>query len=166
MIISQGLHNLLKINGSSDPYWPLVWPLDSEWTLVIVTLALVGITAYYAYQTRELANRPYTPRISASFDLATYNEQQYNVKLNITNVGMATATNVKVEYSVPDIRTEYQVRHLGSIQTGFPVMISTSLAMRPRGQIVQIHLKYWYKNIFNKKYRDKEELTVTAPVLS
>lgn len=160
MILLLGFHNLLKQNGSSDSDWPL----DSDWALVIVTVALVGITAYYAYQTRELANRPYTPRISATFDLATQNEQQYNVRLNITNVGTSTATNVKVEYSVPDHNIENQVHHFGSIQIGYHQLLSIPLAIPQRGENVQIYLKYWYKNIFDKKYKKKEEITISPRI--
>lgn len=61
---------------------------------VISTVALAIITGYYAYQTRELARRPFTPYISASLRQTTYDprdEQKANIVLNITNVGTGTA---------------------------------------------------------------------------
>jgi hypothetical protein len=146
----------------SDPNWPLVWPFDSEWTLVIVTSVLVGITAYYAYQTRELANRPYTPSISASQSEApTIKDQQNYLALDITNIGTSMATNLRIECSVPDLGTENQSLDVGSIRKGHTYLFAIRLEkQRRQDQSIQVYLKYSYKNIFNKKYKKKEELTI------
>jgi hypothetical protein len=63
---------------------------NTNWYIVISTVALVVITAYYAFQTRELARRPFTPYISASFNMRSQDardEQQANIVLDISNVG-------------------------------------------------------------------------------
>jgi hypothetical protein len=133
---------------------------NTNWYIVGSTVALVAVTAYYAYQTRELARRPFTPYISASFNLATHDEQQYNIRLDITNVGTGTATNVRVEHSVPAHNITGQDIQFGAMQPGERHTLSLSVPMPQRGAHTQINLRYEFRDIFGRRYRRNEEITV------
>ena len=59
---------------------------NTNWYIVGSTLVLVAITAYYAYQTRLLARRAFTPFNSASFNIHRENsrdEHRSNIVLDI-----------------------------------------------------------------------------------
>jgi hypothetical protein len=129
---------------------------NTNWYIVISTVALVVITAYYAFQTRELARRPFTPYISASFYVpseSARDEQRANIVLDITNVGTGTATNLKVELSIPAHDITNQVTRFASMPPDKHGRLSLPVTSSPRGTQTQVHLKYEYEDIFGRKYK-------------
>ena len=134
---------------------------NTNWYIVGSTVALVAITAYYAYQTRELARRPFTPLISASFNIISHDareEQRGNIVLDIRNVGTGTATDVSIEHSVPAHNIAGQVTHFVSMLPGEVGQLSVPIPLPQRGASILIHLEYKYKDIFGKKYERKEDV--------
>jgi hypothetical protein len=134
---------------------------NTNWYIIGSTLILVSITAYYAYQTRLLARRPFTPFISASFSMIHHNardERHGEIVLNITNVGTGTATEVKVKHSVPAHNIASQTTPFTSMPPGAVGELGIRIPLPQDGARAQVHLKYEYRDIFGHKYKREEDV--------
>ena len=138
--------------------------MNAELALFWATVALVGVTIFYAIQTWRLVRIPYTPRLKATFG-GTYTTSNHTNKpfIKIENVGVGTAVDISGSYSIDE--------------SSFP--ISTTPFLRPNEKyikiplrelppleesnryktskiVVRINLKF--KNILNKKDKYKDTL--------
>ena len=83
----------------------------------IVTLILMGITAYYAYLTRRLLKAADTPEIVIS--LRPHEKSVYLVMLCIENVGTGVAHDVKFTTDPPSVpRLDIPFEKIGFLKSG------------------------------------------------
>jgi hypothetical protein len=125
--------------------WPLAWPFDSDWTLVIVTSVLVGITAYYAIQTKRLTKVPFTPSIQVTSEPTSSG----NIIFYFTNLGPGTAIRVKAEYRIPVSNQTDKKEFPFILPQGFNQW-TLPVPQPERHTTLEIHLNYEYRDILTK----------------
>lgn len=74
--------------------------MDSNWALFIATLALVGVTIYYAKQTYALAKAPFRPVVVTSLGLRSGGSTGTRTVVEIENIGIGPALTIIGKYSL------------------------------------------------------------------
>jgi hypothetical protein len=91
--------------------------MDSLFLLVIATFALVGLTVYYAIQTKSLTKNQLRPAFSYLLVSSTINQvEPFDMRLRLRNVGIGAAFNIHVEYSIKGIRNSKQTETIRDIE--------------------------------------------------
>jgi len=101
----------------------------SPFVLAMATFALVGITGYYAIQTRFLTKNQLRPSLSPFLigqlfcpmsqylkGLSQNNVGPFDMGLNLKNVGIDVAFNVQVEYSIKGIKGSKETKMIHIIE--------------------------------------------------
>lgn len=85
--------------------------------LTLSTLGLVGITAYYAIQTRLLTRNQLRPAFSCGLVGQTQNmDAPYNMALYLKNLGLGPALNINVQYSIAGIKGSKETNMIRTIE--------------------------------------------------
>jgi hypothetical protein len=152
--------------------------MDAQVATLLVTALLAIITAYYAWQTREMVkemvegrNLGSMPILSCTIELDTKpsyehkNEWDGEYSLKISNVGNAPAleTYAYLELSNPDTaewRIPVQAWHVNTIQASSEKALDVELATDheitkpPSGdKVPKVRVKITYRNVYNVKYQ-------------
>jgi hypothetical protein len=184
MVVIQGLHNLLRQTNQTGrgPEGTDLYLVYATIGLVIATGILAGITYYYARQTkhlveetrklteetREQAKIPFIPFISTSWKRTEETSRDgtaNNIVLHVTNVGVGTATNVMVRYSIPSLGITEQTTSFVSMLPGSTSRLSIPVKQPDRGDQVEIYVRYEYDNILGGKYKREEDLTLSHDLI-
>lgn len=122
---------------------------NSPFILSISTVALVGVTAYYAIQTRFLTKNQLRPTFSRSLAGQTQNmESPYEIALHLKNAGIGPAFNIHVEYSIVGIRDSKQEEMIHDIERGmqrYVPLVQNGQPLRHDRQanrVIKVKLKY------------------------
>jgi hypothetical protein len=159
------IQSLVKQTGNAD--WYLV---GTSIALEFATIALVMITAYYARQTKrlvsqteELVKTPFLPRLSSHYDPRMQTEGQYasNIVLYIKNIGVGTAVDINVQYSIPS-QDKVDHKQYASIHPAGTENWSVPILQPERDRVIQIILEYEYKDLLGRKYMHYQTLTVAS----
>ncbi|CAN5392927.1 hypothetical protein BH18THE2_BH18THE2_43590 [soil metagenome] len=168
MTVLLSIYSLFRQTGNAD--WYLV---GTTIALVLATIALVGITAYYARQTKrlvtqtgELVKTPFLPRLSAHYDPKMQIEGQYisNIVLHIKNIGVGTAIDIKVQYSIPSLDKTDQKQY-ASIHPSGAEDWSIPVSQPKRDKEIQIILEYEYRDLLVRKYMHNQTLIIRSYAL-
>ena len=138
--------------------------MNAELALFWATVALVGVTIFYAIQTWRLVRVPYTPRLKATFG-GIYTTSNHTNKpfIKIENLGVGTAVDINGTYSID--KSSYVINTTPFLRPDekyikIPLSELPPLEERNRYETskisVKINLKF--KNILNKKDKYKDTL--------
>lgn len=155
----------------------IVWILSLDdlntYSTLIVALAtsiLAILTGYYAKQTRDLTRNQFRPYCFSSIIFVTHDSKIYHVSLQIENIGVGVAEDIKIEYSlnknekkgekhsllIPLLKRYDQPYRYLLYQNG---QKSEQLTYYPESEdedIVDVKLKY--RGIFGGKYKNKQRI--------
>jgi hypothetical protein len=140
--------------------------LDVDAALFWATVALVGVTIFYAIQTWRLVRVPYTPRLKATLRAHTVANGTHGHSIVIKNIGVGTAIDIKGKYSIakidhPITTTNYLKPNEGEISfhvTELPVLEEKN-HYETNNMLIKINLEC--KNILNKKSKYKDILNAS-----
>jgi hypothetical protein len=136
--------------------------MDSTSLLVLATFALVGITGYYAIQTRLLTKNQLRPTFSRSLTGQTQNmDSPFEMALHLKNVGIGPAFNINVELSIVGIRDSNQTQMIRDMEPNMeryvPLVQNGQPLLNDRGANRVIKIKLKYEGI-SGKYHDNFQL--------
>jgi hypothetical protein len=140
-------------------------PMLTDWILVLVTIALVCVTIFYAYQTWRLVRVAYTPVLRAV--LATsYSGPNYRLGIEVENIGVGTAVSIRGEYSINNGSKQNVVISLlrpDEKHRRIPLNELPDIENRSHYEniptMIRIELKF--KDIFDHNFTYKESLDVS-----
>lgn len=160
----------------------MVISFDANWGLLVATIALVFVTAYYARETRNLVRVPFRPSLRPSFGHKQAQNYDIRLQLKITNIGVGVATDIEVKYSIkvdsttgntqietieeplyppeksdPNKRSELSLDIKG-LQHKTPITEKEYYSQHK----VKLKLKLKYKDLLGNKYDFKRDVDVSA----
>jgi hypothetical protein len=144
--------------------------LNTYSTLVVAlaTAILAVLTGYYAKQTRDLTRNQFRPYCFSSIVFATHDSKTYNASLQIENIGVGVAEDVKIEYFIyrNKKKSEKILLHIPLLKRDdqrYQYTLyqnrqeSEQLLYNPESEdVVDVKLKY--RGIFGGKYNYKQRL--------
>jgi hypothetical protein len=68
--------------------------------LALATSILAILTGYYAKQTRDLMRNQFRPYCFSSIIFSTHDSKTYHASLQIENMGVGVAEDIKIEYNI------------------------------------------------------------------
>jgi hypothetical protein len=152
--------------------------LDVNWGLFGATIALVGVTFFYAIETRNLVRVPYRPSLRPSFLHSSQQSDDIILQLQLTNIGAGIATDIEVKYSLEEDSTggntqTKRIELLFSHEKSSPATANRStdsfdiigLPSIPNDYYSQhkviLKLKLKYRDVLGKKYHYNSDLDVS-----
>ena len=141
-------------------------PLLTDWILVGITVVLVCVTIFYAYQTWRLVRVGYTPVLRASIETTYSGPRHYVLDIEIENIGVGTAVSIRGEYSINDgSKQNVKISLLKPDEKHRRIHLKELPDAEDRGYYksnpttIRIELKF--KDIFNHNFTYKESLDVS-----
>jgi hypothetical protein len=93
-------------------------------------------------------------------ELTMQNGVEYSgIVLYFTNVGIGAATRFSAEYRIP-VLNETGKKELGFIFPQSEKQWTIPVAQPKRGDTLEIHLKYNYRDILNESYSEEDVFTI------
>jgi hypothetical protein len=137
--------------------------IDVNWALFWATLALVGVTIFYAIQTWRLVMVPFTPRLNASLSTTTIREDRtHGLTILIKNIGNSMALCIKGKYTINkkpsqkiDTTRSLKLNEMHSINLSLPPIEEKGYY---ENNPIVIKLRLDFRNILKQK--DKDEVTL------
>jgi len=135
-------------------------PMDPLWASVLVTIVLVGINAYYAWQTRQTIGEmekarkaEFMPHIKASLIFLG----PVYLTLKLTNVGKGPAMNVDARIVfLPSKETRPWEQRIISPNEFMHILLPDGNIKRVCRKSAQIELRGTYNDIFGQSFEIKE----------
>jgi hypothetical protein len=143
---------------------------DVNWGLFWATLALVGVTIFYAIQTWKLVKVPFTPRLYASLSTTTIREDRtHGLTILIKNIGNSIALCIKGKYTI-NKEPSQQIDTIRPLKPNELQAIDLSLPpIEEKGHYEKnptvIKLRLDFKNILKQNDRDDITLDVSHFVM-
>jgi hypothetical protein len=136
--------------------------------VALATVILAILTGYYAKQTRDLTRNQFRPFCFSSIIFATHDSKTYHAYLQIENIGVGVAEDVKIEYlinknkkkgeknslDIPLLKRDDQRYRYTLYQNG---QKTEQLTYNPQSEDV-LDVKLRYRGIFGGKYKNKQKL--------
>jgi hypothetical protein len=133
---------------------------------------LAILTGYYAKQTRDLTRNQFRPYCFSLIIFSTHDSKTYYASLQIENIGVGVAEDVKIEYPIssnkkkgeknslhiPLLKRDDQPHQYALYQNESK---SEQLTYNPKSEdVVDVRLKY--RGIFGGKYKNKQRFKLST----
>lgn len=137
-----------------------IWPMDPLWASVIVTVVLVGINVYYAWQSRrtiaemEIARKAeFMPHVKASLSFIG----PVFLVLGLTNFGKGPAIDVKATITFsPSNETRFWEQHVMSPSESIRIFLPEGNIDKVCEKAARISVKGKYTDIFGQHFEVDE----------
>jgi hypothetical protein len=132
--------------------------------VALATAILAILTGYYAKQTRDLTRNQFRPYCFSSIIFSTHDSKTYHASLQIENIGVGVAEDVKIEYLIETNKTKSKKisLHIPLLKRDdqphqYALYQNEQLTYNPKSEYaVDVRLKY--RGIFGGKYKNKQKL--------